>query len=57
MTLQLLRRVQHQCIRINDAQPVKKVPSIHDEQRCLMVALDLKKLPQEGWQMLLVNRL
>ena len=52
--LQLLRQVQRQRIRINDAQPVTGVSSISDEQRAIMVALGLKKLPKEGGQMQLV---
>lgn len=52
--LELLRRVQRHSIRINGAQPVTGVSSIHDEQRCLMVALGIQKLPQEGGQMTLV---
>lgn len=52
--LQLLRRVQRHSIRINDAQPVTGVSSISDEQRAIMAAFGLRKLPQEGGQMQLV---
>ena len=52
--LRLLRRVQRQAVRINDAQPVTGVSSINEQQRALMAALGLKKLPQEGGQMSLV---
>lgn len=46
--LRLLRRVQRQTVRINDAHPVTGVSSINEQQRALMAALGLKKLPQEG---------
>ena len=52
--LLLLRRVQRHSIRINDAPPVTGVSSINDEQRAVMAALGLKKLPKEGGQMQLV---
>lgn len=52
--LQLLRRVQRQTVRINDAQPVTGISSINEQQRAIMAALGLKKLPQEGGQMSLV---
>ncbi|MDE2413414.1 MAG: hypothetical protein KGM60_01495 [Comamonadaceae bacterium] len=52
--LRLLRRVQRQTVRINDAQPVTGISSINDQQCAIMAALDLKKLPQEGGQMSLV---
>jgi len=52
--LLLLRRVQRQTVRINDAQPVTGVSSINEQQRSLMAALGLKKLSQEGGQMSLV---
>ena len=52
--LLLLRRVQRQTVRINDAQPVTGVSSINQQQRSLMAALGLKKLSQEGGQMSLV---
>jgi len=46
--LRLLHRFQRQTVRINDAHPVTGVSSINEQQRAIMAALGLKKLPQEG---------
>ena len=51
--LELLRRVQRHSIRINGAQSVQGVSSINAEQRSLMAALGVKRLPKEGGQMML----
>ena len=41
--------VQRHRIRINGAQPVTGVSSIHDEQRCLMVALTAAEVVLHYW--------